>query len=182
MQFSSFICRSTPPINHAMRSFSLSPSPAISACEKVNKSAVDAWIGILRDPLNLTHHILVSFFQGLNPTKALEIFDEMKREGVRPTVVTFSALISACEKGQQWKLALQVLEEMKATFGPNVIAYSGKLLQGPSSFLVPCESISCFVLTPPHPSPQLLFQLSRRVSSGRKPGSSSARLSNPARS
>lgn len=51
----------------------------------------------------------------------------MKREGVRPTVVTFSALISACEKGQQWKLALQVLEEMKATFGPNVIAYSAAI-------------------------------------------------------
>lgn len=65
--------------------------------------------------------------KGLNPSKALEIFDEMKREGVRPTVVTFSALISACEKGQQWKLALQVLEEMKATFGPNVIAYSAAI-------------------------------------------------------
>jgi len=36
--------------------------------------------------------------QGLNPSKALEIFEEMKREGVQPTVVTFSALISACEK------------------------------------------------------------------------------------
>ena len=92
--------------------------------------------------------------KGLNPSKALEIFDEMKREGVRPTVVTFSALISACEKGavccfveyidsnhillttcmstystqgQQWKLALQVLEEMKKTFGPNVIAYSAAI-------------------------------------------------------
>ena len=57
-------------------------------------------------------HIHFTISQGLNPSKALEIFDEMKREGVRPTVVTFSALISACEKGQQWKLALQVLEEM----------------------------------------------------------------------
>ncbi|EJK73152.1 hypothetical protein THAOC_05237, partial [Thalassiosira oceanica] len=65
--------------------------------------------------------------KGLNPKMALEIFDEMKREGVRPTVVTFSALISACEKGQQWKLALQVLDEMKATFGPNVIAYSAAI-------------------------------------------------------
>lgn len=51
----------------------------------------------------------------------------MKREGVRPTVVTFSALISACEKGQQWKLALAVLDEMKSTFGPNVIAYSAAI-------------------------------------------------------
>lgn len=49
---------------------------------------------------NLTPPLIVSFCssQGLNPSKALEIFEEMKREGVRPTVVTFSALISACEK------------------------------------------------------------------------------------
>ena len=46
----------------------------------------------------------------------------MKREGVKPTVVTYSALISAAEKGQQWKLALEVLEEMKAAgHGANVI-------------------------------------------------------------
>mmetsp|Transcript_888 Transcript_888/g.1538 ORF Transcript_888/g.1538 Transcript_888/m.1538 type:complete len:690 (-) Transcript_888:199-2268(-) len=73
------------------------------------------------------HEAISACEKGLNPSKALEIFDEMKREGVRPTVVTFSALISACEKGQQWKLALQVLEEMKATFGPNVIAYSAAI-------------------------------------------------------
>lgn len=46
----------------------------------------------------------------------------MKREGVTPTVITYSALISAAEKGQQWKLALEVLEEMKASgHGANVI-------------------------------------------------------------
>jgi pentatricopeptide repeat domain-containing protein 1 len=58
----------------------------------------------------------------LVPHKALEIFEQMKREGVKPTVVTYSALISAAEKGQQWKLALEVLEEMKsAGHGANVI-------------------------------------------------------------
>lgn len=51
----------------------------------------------------------------------------MKREGVRPTVVTYSALISAAEKGQQWKLALEVLDEMKSNFGVNVIAYSAAI-------------------------------------------------------
>ena len=56
------------------------------------------------------------------PQRALEIFETMKRDGVKPTVVTYSALISAAEKGQQWKLALEVLDEMKAEgFGPNVI-------------------------------------------------------------
>lgn len=49
--------------------------------------------------LTLLRSCFVSLLcQGLNPSKALEIFEEMKREGVRPTVVTFSALISACEK------------------------------------------------------------------------------------
>ena len=62
------------------------------------------------------------------PHKALEIFEQMKREGVKPTVVTYSALISAAEKGQQWKLALEVLEEMKAAgHGANVIAYSAAI-------------------------------------------------------
>jgi pentatricopeptide repeat protein len=62
------------------------------------------------------------------PSKAIGIFEQMKREGVTPTVVTYSALISACEKGQQWRLALQVLEEMKAAgHGANVIAYSAAI-------------------------------------------------------
>jgi pentatricopeptide repeat domain-containing protein 1 len=52
----------------------------------------------------------------------------MKAEGVRPTVITYSALISACEKGGQWKLALEVLEDMKtAGHGVNVIAYSATI-------------------------------------------------------
>ena len=46
----------------------------------------------------------------------------MKREGVKPTVITYSALISAAEKGQQWKLALEVLDEMKRNgLEPNVV-------------------------------------------------------------
>ena len=51
----------------------------------------------------------------------------MKEENIVPTVITYSALISAAEKGQQWKLALQVLEEMKGKFPPNVIAYSATI-------------------------------------------------------
>ena len=37
----------------------------------------------------------------------------MRRSGLEPNVITFSALISACEKGQQWQLALGFLEEMR---------------------------------------------------------------------
>lgn len=79
-----------------------------------------------------SHLVCIALFsaceKGLVPHKALEIFDQMKREGVKPTVVTYSALISAAEKGQQWKLALEVLEEMKAAgHGANVIAYSAAI-------------------------------------------------------
>jgi len=38
----------------------------------------------------------------------------MKAAGVKPDVITYSALISACEKGAQWQLARAVFEEMKA--------------------------------------------------------------------
>ena len=52
----------------------------------------------------------------------------MKKDGVKPTVVTYSAMISAAEKGQQPKLALSILEEMKeAGHGANVIAYSAAI-------------------------------------------------------
>ena len=84
------------------------------------------------------------------PHKALEIFEQMKREGVKPTVVTYSALISAAEKGQQWKLALEVLEEMKAAgHGANVIgmlASAFLTLDLPScthTFESPISSIFC---------------------------------------
>lgn len=72
--------------------------------------------------------LLLDILNQSQPHKALEVFEMMKKEGVRPTVVTYSALISAAEKGQQWKLALKTLEEMKlAGHGANVIAYSAAI-------------------------------------------------------
>ncbi|KAK3249083.1 hypothetical protein CYMTET_41480 [Cymbomonas tetramitiformis] len=49
----------------------------------------------------------------------------MKRAGVEPNVITYSSLISACEKGGQWEKALEVFAGMKkAGVEPNVITYS----------------------------------------------------------
>jgi pentatricopeptide repeat protein len=49
----------------------------------------------------------------------------MKRKGIRPTVVMYSAPISSTENGQQWKLAFEVLEEMKAAgHGANLVGYN----------------------------------------------------------
>ena len=49
----------------------------------------------------------------------------MKKKGITPVVITYSAAISACEKGQQWEEALRLLGEMKKKdITPNVITYN----------------------------------------------------------
>lgn len=40
--------------------------------------------------------------------KAQEVFEQMQAAGCRPDVVTYTALIQAYERGQQWRRALQV--------------------------------------------------------------------------
>ncbi len=41
--------------------------------------------------------------------KARELFELMQQQGCMPDVVTYTALISAYERGGKWQLALQVL-------------------------------------------------------------------------
>jgi pentatricopeptide repeat domain-containing protein 1 len=49
----------------------------------------------------------------------------MKAAGVQPTVITYSAVISACEKGAQWQRAVEVFEEMEtARVKPDDITYN----------------------------------------------------------
>ena len=49
----------------------------------------------------------------------------MQRQGVVPTTITYSALISACEKGPQPERALDVFEVMqRQDVVPDVIIYS----------------------------------------------------------
>lgn len=44
---------------------------------------------------------------------ALALLDEMRDEGIPPTVRSFSTAISACGKGQQWARAVALLREME---------------------------------------------------------------------
>ena len=54
---------------------------------------------------------------------ALSLLDEMRKAGVAPSVYSYSAAISACEKGRQWEDALSLLEEMR-TRGVEPSVYS----------------------------------------------------------
>jgi pentatricopeptide repeat domain-containing protein 1 len=52
--------------------------------------------------------------------------EEMQAEGVKPNVFTYSALVTAYEKGGQWERAERAIEEMQAAAGlqPNQTTYS----------------------------------------------------------
>ena len=56
----------------------------------------------------------------------------MKWQGVVPNVITYSALISACEKGKQPERALELFEAMKRQgVVPDVITYSALISKSP---------------------------------------------------
>lgn len=55
----------------------------------------------------------------------MDVYHEMLRTGCERSVITYSALISACEKAGQWQLALNLFAEMlKERCTPNVITYN----------------------------------------------------------
>ena len=49
----------------------------------------------------------------------------MRRQGIKPTIVTYSALISACEKGQDLTKALQLSEDLQRQgIKPTIVTYN----------------------------------------------------------
>ena len=53
------------------------------------------------------------------------LFSEMWEAKLEPSVISYSAGISACEKGEQWQRALSLLDEMReAKLEPEVISYN----------------------------------------------------------
>lgn len=56
---------------------------------------------------------------------ALQIFEDMVARGCERNVITYSSLISACEKAGQWRLALQLFSEMhRDGCKPNVVTHN----------------------------------------------------------
>jgi pentatricopeptide repeat domain-containing protein 1 len=57
--------------------------------------------------------------------QVMEVYQDMLRTGCERSVITYSALISACEKAGQWQLALNLFGEMlRERCAPNVITYN----------------------------------------------------------
>lgn len=57
--------------------------------------------------------------------QVMEVYQDMLRTGCERSVITYSALISACEKAGQWQLALNLFGEMlRERCTPNVITYN----------------------------------------------------------
>ena len=56
---------------------------------------------------------------------AIKIFQDMITRGCERNVITYSSLISACEKSGRWELALELFEEMhKDACKPNIVTYN----------------------------------------------------------
>ena len=66
---------------------------------------------------------------------AIAVFQEMLQRKQVPDVTSNNALISACEKGEQWQAAIAVFHEMlQRKQAPRVISYS--------ALISACEKIS----------------------------------------
>ena len=56
---------------------------------------------------------------------AIKIFQDMINRGCERNVITYSSLISACEKSGKWELALELFDEMhKDACKPNIVTYN----------------------------------------------------------
>ena len=57
------------------------------------------------------------------------MLQEMEHHLLAPDVMSFSAIISACEKGKQWEGALRLLREMvdQLLQAPDVVSWSAAI-------------------------------------------------------
>ena len=65
-----------------------------------------------------------SNFTPANGHPFLVIFEESLQERLPCNVVTFGAIIGACDKGSQWRQSLRFLGRLQGELEPNVIAFS----------------------------------------------------------
>jgi pentatricopeptide repeat protein len=62
---------------------------------------------------------------GAQIEEAVDVFESMVARGCERNVITYSSLITACEKAGRWELALQLFEDMQREgCKPNVVTYN----------------------------------------------------------
>lgn len=66
--------------------------------------------------------------------KATEFFSKLQGQGCKPDSITFSALISAYERGGQWRRALKALEQMQVSC-KDILSYT--------SHVESCSALIC---------------------------------------
>ena len=50
----------------------------------------------------------------MSSQRALELFDEMRSQGLPAGVIRYNSTITACEKGEPWQRALELFEDMRS--------------------------------------------------------------------
>jgi pentatricopeptide repeat protein len=67
--------------------------------------------------------------KSMMPQRAHGVFERMQQSGIAPTEISYCALISAAEKGAQYKLALRILDEMihEKNLPYSIVAYSATI-------------------------------------------------------
>ena len=54
----------------------------------------------------------------------MQLLDEMRMRDMAPNAVSFTAAVSACKRGGQWRRAVQVLSEMdNSAVAPDLVAF-----------------------------------------------------------
>lgn len=76
------------------------------------------------EPVVSGHSVQRRGLTGCAP-QVMEVFQEMVHKGCERSVITYSSLISACEKAGQWELALELFNEMAGEgCVPNTVTYN----------------------------------------------------------
>ena len=94
--------------------------------------------------------------------QGLEQLDCAAMQGCERSVITYSSLISACEKSGEWRLALRFFEEcLNDGCRPNVITFNSLITacaQGALMCMPHAMALPCALCTPP---PVLAYGLAR---------------------
>ena len=82
----------------------------------------------------------------------MQVFQEMVWKGCERSVITYSSLISACEKAGHWELAMELFNEMhQEGCTPNTVTYNS-LITACAQGYIPLPPFPPCCHSPTHPS------------------------------